>query len=230
MQLAIDTATHSASVVLAKEGVAQAHLSWRSQYNHTAQLIPAIEALQRHQGLAPKDLSAVCVSLGPGSFSALKVGLSVAKTLAYTLDIPLVGVGTLECEALPFIYAGTPICPILELGRQDIAAALLTWHDGAFHPMRSEYLTTPEKLASDLADASGSILCCGEGLPKAASILKEKLGSRVTLAEPTLLQGRALALAYLGYLRLSRGQRDDPATLQPLYLRAPSITTPKPIA
>ena len=57
------------------------------------------------------------MALGPGGFSALRVGISVAKGLALPLDIPLVGVGTLEMEAYPYAGAGIPVCPLLEAGR-----------------------------------------------------------------------------------------------------------------
>ena len=76
-------------------------LTWRSAYNHTSLLMPAVRQSLQQLGISARELEAVAVALGPGGFSALRVGISAAKGLALPWDTPLVGVGTLETEAYP---------------------------------------------------------------------------------------------------------------------------------
>ena len=109
MLLAIDTSTRHAGIALAQEGQVISCRNWYSQTNHSADLVPAISGTLDQHGLSPKDLDGIACALGPGSFSALRVGLSTAKGLAMASEIPLVGIKTLELEAYPFLFNGIPV-------------------------------------------------------------------------------------------------------------------------
>ena len=102
MLLSIDTSSRHGGVALSDlEGqVVEARL-WRSTANHTAQLMPAVAELLAAQGIRATDLHGVAVALGPGPFSALRVGVSAAKGLAIAAGYPIVGVDTLALEAFP---------------------------------------------------------------------------------------------------------------------------------
>ncbi len=97
--LVLDTSTRYAGAALWREDDAVASVSWRSTGNHTRELMPAIRRLLEMVDGKPEDLAGVGVALGPGGFSAVRVGMSAAKGLALPLKLPLVGVGTLEMEA-----------------------------------------------------------------------------------------------------------------------------------
>ena len=106
MLLAIDTTTRSASVALFDGTHVVASRSWRSVVNHSAELMPSvIQVLQSRDATTP-SLDAVAVALGPGGFSALRTGLSVAKGMAMASRLPIIGVSSLELEAYPFRCAG----------------------------------------------------------------------------------------------------------------------------
>ena len=121
MLLAIDTSTRFAGVLLWKDGLPLFSQSWHSVQNHTSQLMPAIQRTLQHSGTQAKDLDAVAVALGPGGFSALRVGMSAAKGLSLPFGIPLIGITTLEAEAFPYSGTGLPICPLLNIGRREMA-------------------------------------------------------------------------------------------------------------
>lgn len=224
MELAIDTSTRLAGVALARHGQLLAELTWRAEYNHTAQLLPAIDYLLQRGNLKPSDLDAVIVAVGPGSFSGLRVGMSAAKGLAVSLDIPLVGVGTLAVEAYPFLGPGMAVCPVLDAGRGELAAALFRDMGGELAEERPASLCMVEELC---AWAREPTLFCGEHLLAVQGEIARRLGPLAAFPPASALVRRPGNLAELGWRRLAKGERDDPATLAPIYLRGPSISRPR---
>jgi len=227
MELAIDTATEIASIALSSEGKVEAEMSWPSAQNQTVELIPNLLHLLRQAKIEPEGqwrakIHAIIVSKGPGSFNGLRVGVSTAKGLAFALAIPLVGIGTLEVEAFPYAETGLPICPLQEAGRGEIATALYQMQNSEWRQVVTEHITTVEGLCPDIVSKT---LFCGRFSPHTAKRIAENLGERAVAVTGTLR--RAGFLAELGWKRLERGERDDVATLQPLYLRRPAITEPK---
>src|SRR5712692_8483879 len=101
MELSIDTASEVASIALSREGELVAEITWRCHRNHTVELLPTIEKLLTQAGATKDDLAAVFVSTGPGMYTGLRVGVSVAQGLARALSLPALGVGRLELDAHP---------------------------------------------------------------------------------------------------------------------------------
>src|SRR5438093_13362619 len=93
MELSIDTASELASIALSREGHVSSDVAWQSKRNHTAELLPRIEQLLDGSGVDKSDLSAVFVSIGPGMYTGLRVGLSIAQGLARAPVLPAIGVG-----------------------------------------------------------------------------------------------------------------------------------------
>ena len=122
MELVLDTSTRYASVAVSREGTIVAELSWRSERNHSVELVPAIRRVAEQAGVTLDDAAAVIVAQGPGGFSALRVGISMAKAFAMARGIPLVGVNTLDAEAQPFLGTGLPVCAIIGAGRTKVYA------------------------------------------------------------------------------------------------------------
>jgi len=211
-----------ASLALAHRGQLRAELTWHAGQNHTAELVPNLIYLLGQQKVKPRELEAVAVAKGPGSFNGLRVAMSTAKGLAFALSIPLVGISTLEAQAYAHAPSGLTICPLLNAGRGEVAAALFRGR-GGWHRLLEEQITTIEALSAMIREET---IFCGEIVPEMAQELKERLGERAVLAGPASVR-RAGYLAELAWQRLERGQWDDPATLQPLYLRRPSVTTPR---
>ncbi len=219
MLLAIDTSTRNASVALA-DGEVVASRAWHSRSNHTAELIPAVAELLAAQGLRPKELEAVAVALGPGGFSALRVGVSAAKGLCAASHIPIIGVGTLDLEGFPLGDVPMQACALLEAGRGQAASAIFAPRGGRVRPDR---VSTAAEL---LQEIDGPTVFCGEGLAPWADEIRDSLGSRAVLLW-TSPQERAVSLAAIARQRLGRQEFDDVDTLQPEYLRMPSIGAPK---
>jgi tRNA threonylcarbamoyladenosine biosynthesis protein TsaB len=221
VELAIDTSTETAGIALSHRGGVVAEITWRAGQNHTAELAPAIIGLMRQAGAGFPDIAGLAVAMGPGSFSGLRVGMSMAKGLAFALNVPLVGISTLEVEACPYAVTGLPVCPILSAGRGEIAAALFQLKRGKWCRLLEEHITTIDEL---LPKIKGRTIFCGRVPEEAARRLKDTLGGRARVVSGGAALRRAGYLAQLGWARLERGDSDPLPTLQPLYLRKPSIT------
>ena len=140
------------------------------------------------------------------------------------LNIPLVGVGTLEMEAYPYAGTGLPICPLLDVGRSEVAAAVFQESGGHWRRLEQERVCTPEELVESI---SRPTLLCGEGVSNRGGCLRQALGGKGVVIGFHTQASRLGALGVLAGERLKNGDVDVPATLQPLYLRRPSIGPPK---
>jgi tRNA threonylcarbamoyl adenosine modification protein YeaZ len=219
MQLTIDTSTDSAGIALVQEGKVLAEATWRCGQNHTVELLPRLVQLLNEAQIELQSINCVIVAKGPGSFNGLRIGISTAKGLAFSLQVPIIGIGSLALEAYQHAETGLPICPIFNAGRGEIATALYQKKDNQWRQLVAEHITTVDALCSEI---SGKTIFCGEYVPLIASQLKERLGQKAIIAPDQLR--RASLLAELAKPRLEAGDYDHPATLQPLYLRRPPIT------
>ncbi len=228
MLLAIDTATRVASIALyASDGIV-AEMTWRSRENHTVELTTQIVRVMELARAAKSDLKAIGVALGPGSFTGLRVGMSVAKGLAFGAQIPLLGIPTLDAMAHAHAGQSLPIWAVLAAGRGRYSVACYAARRGVAKRV-SEYA---------LVDAAGLVeLACREDVkPKPSRrffcgdvdaplmrLVAERLGTRAVFASPAQNARRAAFLAELAWARYARGESDDIASLAPMYLPHESV-------
>ena len=224
MELSIDTSTRYASVCLSRDGEALAEYAWFSLQNHSVELLPAVDHLVKTAGMVAQDLECIVIAIGPGGFSALRVGLSTAKGLGLSLGIPLVALNTLDIEAYPFRGLGLPICAILDMGRGEVAATLYSGERGRWNRLSEQRIVTPEELCAGVQQPT---LFCGEGISLYGPAMEEHLGEKAVIAQQSLPTRRPGTLAQMGYQRLQRGESDNIHSLEPLYLRRPTITAPR---
>jgi tRNA threonylcarbamoyl adenosine modification protein YeaZ len=223
MEIAIDTSTGWGGIALSQDGNLLAELTWKPGQNHSSELFPNVERLLQTAKSDIKSLTAVFVAVGPGSFNGLRAGISAAKGLAFSLNLPLVGISTLEAEALPFAFTGLPLCPIHDAGRGEIAAALYR-QAGNWQRIKEEYLTTIESLCEEVSQKT---VFCGEIPPAAIDYIQASLDENAVIPGWEQRLRRPGYISYLGWQRLKSGQTDNIATLQPTYLRQPPITKSK---
>jgi len=224
MQLAIDTATDTASLVLIQNGEVLAESTWCCEQSHTTQLLPHLVDLLNQHNLSLQSVKGIIVDKGPGSYNGLRVGISTAKGLAFSLGIPIIGISSLELAAYQHADTGLPICPILNAGRGEIATAIYQKKNSKWSQLAPEHITTVDQL---LPQITTKTVFCGEFVPSIATELRNQLKEKAVIPPPAIPAQRASLFAKLGQMRLEAGEYDDPLTLQPLYLRRPQITTPK---
>lgn len=221
MELAIDTSNRIAGLALSREGQVVVELTWVAGRNHTREVIPSLLRLLAQTRAQLRDLKGIIVARGPGSFSGVRVGISLAKGLAFALDIPLVGISTLEALAFPYAGLGLPVCPLLKLGRE-LAMALFQLRGDRLVTLVEEQIIDPAEMSSRI---TSQVIFCGEMEPELVTLLRQELGEKARFLSSRLR--RPGYLCELGWQRLRAGERDDLATLQPVYLKKPSITLRK---
>ncbi len=225
MYLAIDTSTDNTSLAIVRDSRTVAELTWQCQRNHSVELMPHLTQLLEQAGTSLGSLRGIIVARGPGSFNGLRVGVSTAKGLAFSLGVPLVGIGTLEAAAYQHAEGGLPVCPIIGAGRGEIATALYQKEGDNWCRIIEENITTVESLCSKITTRT---IFCGELSEEVIKQTRDKLGHKAVIPSPASRLRRAGFLAELGIRRLGSGDCDPPATLQPIYLRRPQITQPRP--
>jgi tRNA threonylcarbamoyladenosine biosynthesis protein TsaB len=221
MLLAIDTATRATSIALYRAEGIVAELTWQSRHHHTVETMTQIARLLELSRVAKNDLRAIGVALGPGSFTGLRVGMSIAKGLAFGQHIPLIGIPTLDALACAHARSALPIWAMLEAGRGRYHIARYTASSGAIARV-SDYALTDAPGIVALAERAeiAHALFCGDVRGELAQLIAARLGDRAEIASPATNARRAGFLAELAWARFERGDFDDTAALAPLYLQA----------
>ena len=214
MILAIDTTNSYAGVALYNDQGLLAEANWRAGRGHSAQALNMIQHLLSNVGSSTSQLTGVGIALGPGSWSGLRVGLSIAKGIVLAADLPLLGSSSLDILAYPHQRTGRIVVPVLKLGRERYATA-------EYRLRRAWGQVSPEKNVSrqELIEGLPELaLVCGEIDLKLAAEINAHCGAGVVIPMPALGMRRAGYLAELAWIRLQAGERDDPVALEPLYL------------
>ncbi|MEO8971624.1 MAG: tRNA (adenosine(37)-N6)-threonylcarbamoyltransferase complex dimerization subunit type 1 TsaB [Ktedonobacteraceae bacterium] len=252
--LALDTSTRQASVALCTEQSVLGEYTWQVGNNHSVELLERIQRLFAECGTTMQALDAVAVATGPGSFNGLRVALTTAKSLAFALQKPLVGVSTLDIIAAQHHDWPGPICALLEAGRSELYVVCYTieqiasegrdetddTHDHMQWRMRrlSDYLVqSPQEVSTLLQQQIGqwlgvpgerelpTVLFCGEIGKASRQALLVSMQSKSIFVSPLESARHASVLASLALQQIQNGREDDPLVLEPLYIRRPSITT-----
>ncbi len=210
--LAIDTSADRAGLALF-DGEALHECAWPAERRQTTEVPPRISELLERAGLTVADLGGVAVAIGPGTFTGLRVGLSLAKGLAMAGDLPIAGVPTLEATALPWLRAGRSVIAVLPAGR-----GRLVWQEFGGTEGTAPVNGTPADLLATIDETAVDAIV-GE-LPLT---LREALATSPVpvVAEPGL-SSRIGSVARLGWKALSSGRADDLATLEPVYVHGVS--------
>ena len=216
--LAIDTASSVSSVAVASEGKLQAEVTVEAGRTHSETLLSHIEGALSFAGVERSALTGVAVSIGPGSFTGLRIGLATAKAIAYGLGIPLVGVSTLAALALAVPVPDVHTLALMDAQKGNAYAGLYEWRDGSLHEVRPVRVAPLAEAIAEAADRGKPVLLTGELAVKKRERL-ENLPDNVTLAPAHLLTARASHVAWLGIARLAAGECDDLMTLEPFYIR-----------
>ena len=227
--LGIDTATSIASAALIEDDciiAEQIHGSPdRSQTttlkaNHAEVVLPLVEAVLRDAAVSLRDLSGLAVSIGPGSFTGLRIGLSTVKGLAYGLEIPVVGVSTLLANAARVENFAGSICSFLDARKQEVYAALFRRAGDGLTRItqdRAAGATEIAELAGKLP--GGPCLFIGDGAIKYEKLLVDAFGDRAILTAGDKYPSLASAVARLSQKQIRENDGNSLTALVPIYLR-----------
>lgn len=209
--LNIDTALSTASVCLSDDDRSIAFTVNKDQQGHAAWLHQAIDEMIKKTGYSINQLDAVSVSIGPGSYTGLRVGLSSAKGFCFAAKIPLITITTTEMLAFAVKNeAKDLICPAIDARRMEIFTAI---YDKELREIKSPYSLIAEKNSFDEYLANHALLFCGDGCRKLQDLLSSnKISFTTTMAD-------ASHLAQLAADRFAKNEFSDLAYAEPLYVK-----------
>ncbi len=229
MLLSLDTATRHSGLALYDGQQIVAELNWHSVDAQTTELLPRLEQLMAWAAVRPADLAALAVSLGPGSFTGLRVAISLAKGMALAHRLALIGVQTLDATAYPHLGGPDPVCAVVQAGRGRVLWSIYeAWTPAAGDSAVALGGWRGRRTAITLTDHAGLAAAIdrrtrlvGELTPELRDLLAARAGDLATLAGPAVATRRAGYVAELAWLRWQAGHTDDPSTLSPIYLHEP---------
>lgn len=219
--LGIETSTFSGSVSISDDDALLCEYVFNTGPRHNEVLIPTVERLLSDCGLGKDDLDAVCVSTGPGSFTSLRIGVSTAKALCYSLGTDLAGVPSLEILASNALWSGDDVCVMTDAGRGEVFFA---FYDSEGKKITEAEIATTESVCSK---TRGKTVFVGNAAVLHAELIREMQGGDALFLPPNLNTARASGCALLGRKKILSGQKDDPFTLTPFYLRRSAAESPK---
>jgi len=176
--------------------------------------------------ITPKDLTGVAVATGPGSYSGVRIGISAAKSMAYALQIPLWGIPSLDVLAYQQVaVTAAQVCAVLRVGRGRLAWAVYRTRGTKWQRLTPYTNSAAREMAEDVlkVETNMATLFCGEIDAETAAAIREVMSEEAAIAPASAAVRRAGYLAELALQRSHRGESDDPATLQAIYLPPPVV-------
>jgi tRNA threonylcarbamoyladenosine biosynthesis protein TsaB len=219
--LGIDTSEEVGVIALGKGRQLLAEYHFHCRMSLLRRLVPNVERVLADAGLRVSDLDGIAVGLGPGSFTGLRIGVTTAKSLAYTLGKPIVGVGTLDAIAASSAPASSElICPMVHARTGEVYWSLF---DSTGELQLEDPVVGPISEAFDAVSkrASGAFFC-GSGATKNAEEVRHRFGTSALVGKPWTSFARGAAILEIAGHKLREGLADDPMTLVPLYIRKPT--------
>jgi len=216
--LGIETATRTGGVAIVTENGVLAEYTLNIEVTHSERLMSTVERVLKDTGLRMASMDGFGISIGPGSFTGLRIGLSTVKGLSFTTGKPVAAVPTLKALAWNIPHARYPVCPLLDAKKKEVYAALYR-HDGS--DLVQELSETVLPLA-DLADRiAGEVLFTGEGARLFATEIERLFAGRAHFAPLVAAVPSAASVGEIALMTLQSGRSTDPDTLSPMYIRKP---------
>jgi tRNA threonylcarbamoyl adenosine modification protein YeaZ len=231
--LAVETSTPTGSVALVeaplgeKKNCPEVQCLGEHTLNlpgtHSEKLMPAIDNLLREASLSIDDIGGIALALGPGSFTGLRIGVSTVKGLAYALQVPVVGVPTLDALAQNLCYAPSLVCPVLDARKKEVYAALFRGDGGGrLEKISEDWVIAPEDLCSRITE---KVIFLGNGIEVYGETFRKKLGPQVLFASPEFSLPRAVHVARLSLPQFTNGRTLNLFSFTPVYLRRSEAET-----
>lgn len=216
--LAIESSEQTGSVAVLEDNRVLGALTSGVERTHSEKLLPLVDLALSQSGVAKADLNLIAVSVGPGSFTGLRIGVGLAKGLATGLEIPVVPVQTLLALAHNACGSDLPICAMTVSRKSEIYTGTFRWHRGEIQRLTPDCVLTPEDLIGAVTERT---LFLGNGAVVWRNFLQETLGDLCLMLPEPLNLPRAEVVGCLGYQAFQLGENCDLSSLAPVYVREP---------
>ena len=214
LTLALDTATGVCTVGLVQDGHVLAEYDISVGLTHSEGLMPQLDQMFARTGIKKEDIDRIAVSIGPGSFTGLRIGLAAAEAMAYVWQCGICGVNTLQAMAYNIPLAGVVLAPVLDAQKGNYYTAFYEWVNGELKELLPVEMADRETMLQQLQRCGKPVLLMGE----CERMLKQDLPDGILAApEPMRLpKASSVALAAEGRKVLTG---EDVFTLRPYYIR-----------
>ena len=213
--LAIDTSNNVMGVALVDGNRVVGEYVTNVQKNHSVRLMPAINQLLRDCDTKPKELEKIVVAAGPGSYTGVRIGVTIAKTLAWSLNIPLVGVSSLAALAINGLYFAGHVVPLFDARRGQVYTGLYKSEQGELHTVKEDRIQLLSEYVEELQKVDGPILFVGSDVELHKETIRIALGNKAIFAQSSFHQPKPSGIALIG--RDQEGA--DVHTFVPNYIR-----------
>ena len=219
--LAIETATMLGGIALLDESAGLiAEIRLNVQSTHSERLMTGTKYIITQSGLTISDIDCFALSIGPGSFTGLRIGLSTVKGLSYATGKPVVSVPTLEAFAYNFPYSAYPVCTMLDARKKEVYAALFRWDGEGFIRVVAEIpVKIPELMERIRVCTEDKVVFTGEGALLYQDRIIESMGERALFASHDARVPSPAHVALLGMKKAHKKEFSDITGLVPLYIR-----------
>lgn len=224
LTLAVDTSSLSGSVALLEDGSCLAEDTCVNAGLHAKWLLPSIDGLLKVVGTQIEKIDIFALTIGPGAFTGLRIGISTVKGLARALGKEVSGVSTLAALAMNFKETGMMVCPVLDARKGEVYAAVYSFTDGRISCLMKDASFTPAALISRVRDiAGGPVQFVGGGAALYAEIIKKDLKSaEIAPIDASVVRASNVGLLAYGGDEIIRGA---PTLITPVYLRNSDYVT-----
>lgn len=217
--LAIDASGIAGSVAYIKDGKIAGEYYICDKLTHSQTIMPMLDDMKTLLKINLDEVDAVAVTSGPGSFTGLRIGVTAAKALALALEVPIVGVPTLDVMAHGIVYTDYLICPIMDARRNQVYTALYEWKEDELIRLTEHMATDIEEYLEMLVEKEKKIIFLGDGVAVYETVIKEKLGGKAVFAPSFCSMQHASVLADVATRFYEEGKAEDPSLFVPMYLR-----------
>ncbi|GAB4411129.1 MAG: tRNA (adenosine(37)-N6)-threonylcarbamoyltransferase complex dimerization subunit type 1 TsaB [Thermodesulfovibrionales bacterium] len=215
--LAIETSTMLGGIAIVGEAeglIMEARLNVRT--THSERLMAEIDHALKQAGMKITDMDVFGISIGPGSFTGLRIGLSAVKGFSYATGKPIVSIPTLEAFAWNFPYSVYPVCPMLDARKKEVYAAVFRWRGNGFERVSGETSIKPVELINAI---DGPTIFTGEGAILYRGMISGIAGEKAIFPAPQFMVPSPANVAYLGLKKAMNGELSEPVSLVPFYIR-----------
>lgn len=216
--LALETSAKSVSTAVTENGVVLASTYQNTGLTHSRTLMPLVDGMLHAAGLTIQDMDVIAVAQGPGSFTGLRIGVSAAKGLAWTLDVPCCGVSTLLAMAQNLRHMDCDIICAMDARRKQVYNAVFRAKDGQLERLSQDRAISLEELAAELRASSTKKVVVGDGAKLCYQYLQEQ-GIPCKMAPAMLQMQNAMGVALAAEELVAEGKTVSARDLVPVYLR-----------
>jgi len=217
--LAIDSSATVAAVAIVDNGKLVGEYIINNKMTHSQKLMPMVSELLTTMDLLPRDIDLFAASIGPGSFTGLRIGVASIKAMAYSLEKPVISIPTLDSLAYNLPELDMIVCPIMDARNNQVYTAFYKWEENKMIK-NSDYLGIPiTELVSELQKGTEKVIFVGDAVSVHREYLNKELGGKCCFAPDNLLFQRASSVAQLAKLAFQEGKTESPVDMVPFYLR-----------